>query len=58
MTEMNQKMYQKFCDDASCGFVVKSKDKHEVVSMIKIHAKNVHNLEVPEEEIAQKVQEM
>lgn len=51
-------MYQKFCDDVACGFVVKSHDKNEVVKMIKMHAKDVHNLDVPEEEIAPKVEEV
>ncbi|MDE2025653.1 MAG: DUF1059 domain-containing protein [Patescibacteria group bacterium] len=55
---MDQKMYQKSCDDSTCGFVVKSKDKNEVVSMIKMHAKNVHDLDVPAEEIVPKVQEV
>lgn len=55
---MDQKMYQKSCDDVACGFMVKSKDKNEVVTLIKMHAKNKHNLDVPEAEIAPKVQEV
>jgi predicted small metal-binding protein len=55
---MDQKMYQKYCDDAACGFVVKSHDRHEVVSMLKQHAKNVHNIDAAEEEIDKKVEEV
>ncbi len=55
---MDQKMYQKSCDDAQCGFLVKSHNKNEVIEMIKMHAKNVHNLDVPDNEISQKVQEV
>jgi len=55
---MDRKMYQKACDDVQCGFIVKSHDKNEVVSMIKAHAKNVHNLDAKDEEIAAKVQEV
>ncbi len=55
---MEQKMYQKFCDDTSCGFFVKSHDKNEVVTMIKMHAQQVHNLDVPKEEIVKNVQEV
>jgi len=52
------KMYQKSCDDLSCGFTVKSRDKNEVVTMIQQHAKNKHNIDAPTEEVLAKVKEI
>lgn len=52
-----KKLYQKACDDVSCGFLVKSRNKNEIIAMIKMHAKNIHNIDAKDEEVMAKIME-
>lgn len=52
------KMYQVSCDDVACGFTIKGRDKDELVMVLKMHAKNIHNLDATDEEIQAKIKEV
>lgn len=56
--QMDSKMFQVSCDDMACGFVIKGRDKNELVTVLKMHAKNKHNIDATDTEILKKIVEV
>ncbi len=43
--------------DPSCGFVVKSRDEKEIVSVVKQHAKTHHHMKLSDKDVRAKITE-
>jgi predicted small metal-binding protein len=52
---MDKQLKKVSCDPA-CGFMIQSHDDKEIISMVKSHAKTMHQLNTTDDEIKKKMQ--
>lgn len=53
---MAQMLKQVSCDP-QCGFMIRSHDEKELTNMVKMHTKAVHNMDVSDKDIQDKMKD-